>query len=803
MIKNYFKTAWRNIFGNRSFSLINIIGLSVSMSLGLLVILIIKEQYSFDDFHKDADRIYRVDTKAIRTGGETEPYASAPIALGTVLKEDYAFAEEVVRINSQLNGDAVYENVNVPVHGFFADPSFLQVFNFKLQQGDMATALNSPDAILLTPKSAKKIFGNTDPVGKTLAIKGFGDFTVKGVFQTPPSKSHFEFEVMASALALPGLEKQKAIMPSLQDWNNYYTGYVYIKLKEGVKLKEVNAALAEIYRNHYTGRKIETRDKGYEFYVQPLRGITPGPMLSNNMGRALPAMVLQFLAILAFIIMLMAGLNYTNLMIAKSLKRSREIGVRKVMGAQRRQIFFQFITESVLFALVSLVFSCGILYFLRSAFLKLQFTSQFSIDLKEDYLVYGYFILFAVLIGFFAGLLPAGYLSAFKPVVVLKNAIGNKVSNRISLRKALMVFQFTLSVVFISVVLVLGSQIKFLMKADYGIHEKDILIIRLQGNNYEKLAHEIGSIPGVKLIGAVSHSLGTSEDMATDYKKNAADAPFVMRDFRVDSNYITNLDMKFVAGRNFGKDITPGRETEVILNETALKSFGFKNAAAAIGQTIIADDSVLLAVTGVVRDFNFRPMNYSIGPLAMRYKPADFNIMNISFETASKDKIIAALSPIWKKADSVHPLDCKLMSEEIDDDYTRSGIVDMLLVIKYVSFLSIIIACLGMLGMVMFSTRLRLKEISIRKVMGADVKTISVLLSRSFMMLIGIGILIGIPVSYFFCNLILQDFAYKISTLPLLIIAAVFIIFFLGLITISSQTIKAALANPVKSLRTE
>ncbi|MEP6712013.1 MAG: ABC transporter permease, partial [Ferruginibacter sp.] len=366
MIKNYFKTAWRNIFGNRTFSLINIIGLSVSMSLGLLVILIIKEQYSFDNFHKDADRIYRVDTRSIRTEGDNEPYASAPMALGTALKTDYSFTEDVVRINSQLNGDAVYGNVNVPVHGFFADPSFLNVFNFKLQQGNAATALNSPDDILLTPKSAKKIFGNTNPMGKTVTIKGFGDFIVKGVFETPASKSHLDFEVMASTLALPGLEKQKAVMPALQDWNNYYTGYVYIKLKEGVKMKEVNAALAEIYRKNYTGRKLETRDKGYEFYLQPLKGITPGPMLSNNMGKALPGIILKFLAILAFIIMLMAGLNYTNLMIAKSLKRSREIGVRKVMGAQRRQIFFQFITESIVLALISLIVSYLILYFLKA-----------------------------------------------------------------------------------------------------------------------------------------------------------------------------------------------------------------------------------------------------------------------------------------------------------------------------------------------------------------------------------------------------------------------------------------------------
>ncbi len=803
MFKNYVKIAWRNIFRNRSFSLINIIGLSVSMSLGLLVILILKDQYSFDDFHKDADRIYRVDTKAIRTDGGAELYASAPFALGTALKENYSLTDDVVRINSQLNGDAVFENVSVPVHGFFADPSFLNVFNFKLEKGNPATALKSPDDILLTHVSAKKIFGNANPLGKTVTIKGYGEFIVKGIFETPPSKSHFDFEVMVSTLALASLEKQKAVTPVLQDWNNYYSGYVYIKLKAGVQAKEANAVLAEINHKNYNGRKLETRDKGYEFYLQPLKAITPGPLMSNNMGKALPDVTLKFLAMLAFIIMFMAGLNYTNLMIAKSLKRAREIGVRKVMGAERRQIFFQFIIESIVFALISLVFSYLMLFYLKSAFLKLHLTSQFSIDLKEDYLVYGYFVLFAVIIGFVAGMLPAGYLSAFKPVLVLKNTIGNKVNKRFSLRKALMVLQFTLSVVFISVVLVLSSQVKFLMKADYGINEKNMLIVRLQGNDYAKLATEIQAIPGVKRIGAVSHSLGTWEDMATDYKKNAADAPFVMRDFRVDANYINNLEMKFVAGRNFSKDMSADRESEVILNETALKSFGFKDASSAIGQTIISDDSLSLAVTGVVKDFHFRPMNYEIGPLALRNKPSDFSIMNIAFEPAAKDKVMAAISPIWKKTDPVHELKYTLMSEEIDEAYSSSGILDILKIIEYVSFLTTVIACLGMLGMVMYSTRLRLKEISVRKVLGADVKAITLLLSRSYMILIGIGVLIGTPLSYLFGSFILQNFAYMITTLPLLVLGAILIIVLVGLIAICSQTIKAAIANPVKNLRTE
>ncbi len=803
MVKSIFLTSIRNIFRNPVFSFINIFGLSVSMSLGLLIILIIKEQYAFDNFHNDADRIYRINTRALRMDGGRENYASSPFALGDAVRDGYSFAEKVVRINSQLNGDAVYENRTVPVHGFFADPSFLEVFNFKLEKGNPSTALNEPDGVVITAEAAKRIFGNADPLGKVISFKGYGNFTVKGVFETFPGKTHFDFEAIVSSNALPALEKQKTVMETMQNWNNYYTGYVYVKLNEGIQPNDMKAALAEISRKNYAGRKLETRDKGYEFYLQPLQKISPGPILSNNMGRALPELLILFLGILAFVILLMAGLNYTNLMIAKSLKRSREIGVRKVMGASRNQVFLQFIGESIVFAFISLIASYLVLQLLKSAFLQLHITQEFSIDLKEDSGVYIYFIVFAIVIGFLAGLLPAGYLSGFKPVLVLKDMMGKKANTRQLLRKGLMVVQFTLSMVFIATVLIIYFQMNFLLKADYGINDQNLVNVRLQGNDYKKLAVELQSVPGVKQIGFVSHSLGTFQDFSDDYKRRLADASFVMRDFRADANYMSNLQIHFVAGRNFSPDLPSERETETILNERALSFFGFKSAGEAIGQQIYAADSIALNVVGVVKDFHFRPMNYEIGPLAFRYRPSDFQIINIAFEPGSKDKLVAALSPIWKKMDPVHPLQHNLMRDEINDAYETSGFTDVLKVMQYVSFLSIVLACLGILGMVMYNTQLRTKEISVRKVMGASVKDVTVLLSRSFMWLIAIGIMIGMPLSYLVGNLFLQNFAYKISFGIGLIFAGVLITGLLGLITICSQTIKAALTNPVNSLRTE
>ena len=462
MLKSILTTALRNILRNRSFSLINLIGLSVSMSLGLLVMMVVIETFTYDDFHQDANRIYRVNTNALRTEGGSEPYASAPLPIARVLREDYTFAEKVVGINRQLRGDAIYGNVNVPIRGMFADPTFLEVFNFPLQKGNPATVLTEPNSLVLTQEAAEKIFGKQEPLGQTITITGKGEYQVTGVLKKFAGNTHFEFEVLGSTAALPLLEKEGKIMASVDDWNNYYMGYVYFKLKEGRKTAEVEQALAEMASKYYKNLKLETRDRGYAFYLHPLPEITPGPELSNQMGHGMPDMVLIFLGSLAGVVMLMACFNYTNLMIAKSLSRAREIGVRKVVGAQRFQVFFQFVGEAVVFSVIALGFSYLLLQFLKPAFMQLNIAREFSADLQEGYSLYIYFLLFAIGVGAIAGLLPAGYLSAFKPVSVLKDS-NVKVYSRMTFRKILIVTQFTLSLTFIIVVLVIYNQVNFML----------------------------------------------------------------------------------------------------------------------------------------------------------------------------------------------------------------------------------------------------------------------------------------------------------------------------------------------------
>lgn len=803
MVKSIITTALRNILRNKAFSSINLIGLSVSMSLAMLIILIVKEQMTFDSFHSDRDRIYRVSTRALRVEGGSEDYASAPIPLGQVLKEEYTFAENVVTINSRLNGDAIYGNVNVPVSGLIVDPSFLQVFNFQFENGNPTTALSQPNNLVLTQQAAARIFGERDPLGQIMSISGYGEFTVTGVLKKFPGKTHFEFEALASSTAIPIWEKNGVIGSSIGNWNNYYGSYVYFKLKEGHTPEEAAEVLPDIVKKYYSNIKLETRDRGYEFFLMPLNSITPGPIMSNQMGNGMPTILLIFLSTLGGIVLVMSVFNFTNLMIAKSLARAREIGVRKVIGAKRLQVFVQFIGETVIFALLALIVSYIVLQFLKTGYLQLPLNEEFAMNLDEDFTLYLIFIGFAIVVGIIAGLLPAGYLSAFKPLNVLKDSANISVYTRLNFRKVLMVVQFTFSVIFVIVVLIIHSQIDFMLTADYGFNQKNILNVRLQGTAFEKFATEVKSIPGVVAVGGVSHALGTSSDRASDYKTNLSDEPFVMRDFAMDENYINNLDLRFLVGKSFDPATESGQEIHVILNESTLQQFNFSDPVSAIGQSVFVDDSVQLEVIGVVKDFHFRPLTSQIGPLALRYNKNELAYASLKIVPAQKAAILASIEPIWKRLDPVHQLEYAMMDEEIDNAYRESGFSDILVIIGYITFLAVTLACLGMLGMAMYATQTRVKEVGVRKVMGASVSNVVILLSRSFMILILIAVILGVPVSIFFGSFFLEMFAYRIEISPLLIMGGIFVIAGLGLLIICSQTIRAARRNPVKSLRYE
>lgn len=803
MFKSIIITSLRNLLRNRFFSFINLLGLSVGMSLALLIIMIIREQYTYDQFHKSVDKIYRINTRALRVEGGSEGYASVPMIMGQTLNEGYAFVDKLVRIDWQINCDAIYENVNVPTHGFFADPTFLEVFNFPIASGDRGALLKDPNSVVLTSQSSVKIFGGKDPVGKTITLKGYGDFVVAGVLQPFPGKTHFDFELLIPTSALPVLEKQKTVMATLDNWSNYYSSFVYVRLRDGYSTGEVEEALTKISKEHYANVKLETRDKGYEFYLQPLSEITPGPLLSNQMGKGLPTLLLIFMSALAGIVMLMACFNYTQLSIAKAINRVREIGVRKVIGAHRWQVFIQFVGEAVIFSLIALIFSYLLLQFMKPAFLQLHITREFAVDLNESWELIPVFTGFAVAVGIIAGVVPATYLSRFKPTSMLKGMGQAKVFSGMTFRKSLIIVQFSLSIIFILFVMVVNKQINYMLSADYGVTDERIMNIRLMGTDFTRFAHEVGQLAGVTTVGGVSHRLGTWEDRAEDYRKVIGGEPFEMRDFIVDENYLVNIEAPLLAGRNFTSEDNSMIEKSVILNERSLENFGFKDAHDALGQTVILRDSLHLQVVGVLKNFHFRPLSYAIGPVAFRCNSAEVALLSLKFTDQNPRVLAASIESIWKKYDPVHPMEWKLMRDEIDGAYEDAGFYDVLTFTGYVAFLTVTLACLGMLGMAMYSTQTRTKEIGIRKVMGATSKEIVSLLSKSFLKLLGIAVLIAAPLSYLLADAFLSTYAYRIEITVGWMALGIGLVTILGLMTIASQTMRASVVNPVKSLRYE
>jgi putative ABC transport system permease protein len=773
------------------------------MSLGLLIILIIKSQFNFDTFHANADRIYRINTRALRTNGDQESYATSPYPLGASLQQNYSFAEEVVRICRHFNGDAVYGNTNVPVSGLFVDQSFLRVFNFPLASGDLTTVLTLPDQVVLTHETAARIFGNRDPLGQVIRVSGYGDFTVTGVLQPFPGQTHFDFELLGSSTAIPQLVASGVLDSLENDWNNYYGSLVYVKMFPGKEVSEMESALARIAQENYKGLKLEARDRGYEFFVQALGDITPGPVLSNQMGRGMPTMLLIFFSVLGGVVLLMSCFNFTNLTIAKSLTRAREIGVRKVIGAKRSQVFGQFIGETITFTLVALLIAYVFLQFLKTGFLQLPFNEEFAITLQEDYIAYLMFVVFALLVGVVASLMPAIYLSAFKPVRVLKDAGSARMFSGLSLRKGLITAQVMLSLIFVTTILVIYSQIDFVLTADYGFNEKNKINIRLQGMAFDRLATEVKSIPGVIHVGGVSHPLGTWHDRSSEYKRTREDEPTSVRDFFMDAHYLANLELEFLAGQPFAYDQEKRNESLVILNEQALVTFGFDDPVSAVGKEIYVHDTVMLTVAGVVRNFHFRPMNTGIGALVLRSNSSEYAYLSAAVVPGQEQAVLSSIDALWKGLDPVHPVDRMTMENEIDDAYRQAGMYDLMVIVGYVSFLAVTLACLGMLGMAMYLVQTRTKEVGIRKVMGAETLQVIYLLSKSFFVVLAMAFVLGVPVSWFLGNQFLNLYAYKIDLGLGIILQGMGIITLLGILTVGSQTWRAAVADPVKSLRYE
>jgi putative ABC transport system permease protein len=767
---------------------------------------------AYDRFHTNYDRIYRVLSKP---NNRSNYNASAPMPVRAALREGYDGIEKVVTFKKGFGGDASHENVTVPVVGYFCSEELFDIFSFSLKNGNPATALLEPFSVVLTQQSALKLFGDIDPLGKVirfsergLVIAGtpnknkpvdLGAYTVTGIMKEPPGKTHLEFHILASLSTLPALEKQGLDLTYSDDWKSDRQAYTYVMLSEGKDAKYLQSVLDNITVHEYA----RFEDFSMNFKGQPLSKITPGKMYGNPFSYRLPMQVLYFLSILAAIVIISACFNYTNLSLAKSLSRAREVGIRKVSGAFRVQILGQFIGESILVAVLSLVLAIGLLQFLQPAFRGLWLTQYILVDMAGDLQVYLIFLLFSIAIGIIAGVIPAFYLSSFKPIKVLKDASGIKAFKSINFRKALIVGQFTTSLFFVITTTVIYYQLDHLMHTEYGFNEDNILNVPLQGNSYQTYANAIRDHSGVVKVSGSSMVPGTGGSGRTVLKSldNPNDS-LPLTQISANGPFFENLELKIVAGKSFSEMNSQESEQYLILNQKAVEKLGYLNLHEALGNSYMVDDlKKPLLIVGVVENFHFRNFMKDISPLAIRCNPDDFRFANIRLNPSNQEATINFLENKWKELDNGHAFEAEFMDHQLADSH--SFFSDIGYIVGTISLLAVSIACLGLLGMVIFVTQTKVKEVGIRKVHGATTRDVILLLSKGFITMLFIAIVIATPLAKMVNELWLREFAVRVKFGMEILAVSILIMLLLGAVTIFSQTIKSARRNPVDALKYE
>lgn len=799
MLKNYIKIAIRTLKKHKVFSAINILGLAISMSVCLLILLFIVDQKSYDRFHEHSDRIYRVysDYKAA-INGSSQLYGAAPINMASLLREGYTGVETAVQIR-QFGGAVEREGNEVQLSGLYADASFFEVFSFTLLLGDESTALTNPFTLVLTEEAAVRIFGAEDALGQTVMI-GDDGYTVTGMLDESPGSSHLQFEALISFATLETAPQHEGLFTTWHSANR--SSYTFLLIQDGIDPETIEAGFANLIQQHYPGDD-EAWLEG--LHLQALTDINLGMIMGNQLAFALPGVVAYFLLVLAMVIMLAACFNYMSLSVARSLTRAREVGMRKVVGAARGQIIRQFLSEAVVVALLSLGMAIVFLFWLLPSFNQLWFINfsetQISINPLQDYRVYLLFFGFSVLVGLMAGLYPALYLSRFSPVRVLKGVLRSRGRSGLKLRKVFVVMQFALSLFFFITVLLIYQQFRFMSSADFGFEPEGIVNVQLNDVRYEVLRQQMENHPDVIQVSAAS--LMPMEGSRSDIWMKTEGMEHSEKGYRtsIDYNFLDNMGLTLLAGRNFSPDFASDSASTVILNRKAIQRLNLGEPQQALGQTLTLFDDWSVEVIGVVEDFHTNSMIMDIDPLVLTYEPTRFRVANIRVNEGSLPIVVEHLQEAWTLIGSAHQLDYERYTVQIEKEPGMMLYQDMMHIVGLITGFAVLIACLGLLGMATYAAETRVKEVGVRKVLGANVSGIILLLSKDFLKLIGVAVVLAVPLTWGVNNLWMQQFAFRVELGPSVFILGLCVLLVLALGTIGSQAMRAALTNPVDTLR--
>jgi putative ABC transport system permease protein len=806
MFKNYFKIAIRNLWNNKVFSAINILGLAIGLAICLLITLFVRDELSYDKYNEKADRIYRVNADFLVNGSGFKERLS-PAQLGATLVNDYPQVESTVRIqpNGGLGGMLVRkgEQTLVERNTIWADSTLFNVFTLPMIVGNPKTALTLANTMVISESMARKYFNSTDVIGKTLLTDNSNTYTISGVIKDMPANSHLHMDFIK---AMAGNNDSRD-----DHWmaDNFTT---YILAKKGTDETMLNTYLKQVTKKYMesplmkmVGSSISDLEKKgghFGYNVIPLTKIHLYSTLTSELEPSGNIQYVYSFIVIAIIILLIACVNFMNLSTARSAGRSKEVGVRKVLGSQRSNLISQFLVESVLTSFIAL-FLAILIAIILLPFLNELAGKQLLLNVFAANWTLTILVLTAIVVGLLAGSYPAFFLSSFEPVKVLKGRIATGFKGG-WLRNSLVVFQFATAVILIVGTLVIYSQLNYIRNKKLGYKREQVLVL---GNTASLWIHaqtfknEISHIPGVEAV-TMAGSMPTTTDISTGiYSKDAAQSEgqvMGITEYNIDVDYIPTLGMEMAKGRNFSPQLPTDSQT-VIINETAARLLGFTKDPL---NKVLYNQSVAMNVIGVVKDFNTGSLKSKIPPLVFKLRE-DRNSMALRL-TADK---ISSVIPQLEKA--FHSMD-KMAGQPfiyffLDDDFNRLYNAEQRTGKLFLSFafFAILIACLGLFGLVTYAAEQRTKEIGIRKVLGSSITGIVTLLSKDFLKLVVIALVIGSPLAWFIMNRWLQDFAYRVNISWWVFAMAAFFAIAITLITVSFQTIKAALANPVRSLKSE
>lgn len=811
MLQNYIKIAVRNLLRHKSFSFINLFGLSTGLACCLLIGLYIWNELSFDRYHEKAGRIWRMSRKFYNKDGSQQLHLGhlAP-PFGPLLKNDFPDMEEVTRLLQTNTTVRIGEQFFSEDQMFYAEPNVFRVFDIPLRSGNPASALNEPYSVMLNETTAKKYFGTADPMNRILRFSGRFDLKVTGIFQDFPYNSHFHPALLVSFSTLNDTLVYGAEALRTNWGNNSFSTFVL--LPENYPVQKLEGQFPAFLDKHMQGMAMEANapkpSSWTSLHIEPLTGIHLKSHLDSEIEENGDIRRVYIFSIIALFVLLIACINYMNLTTARAAVRAREIGVRKVVGAFQHNILLQFLSESVLLAFFAALLAFGIAY-LALPLVNDLLGQELQVSSAAMWAAPALLLGLTALTGLLAGAYPAFYLSGLKPLSILKNEKSGRSGG--ALRKVLVVGQFAVSVVLIIATVVVFRQLQFLQNQKLGLN-KDHVVTAFCYNDlaprFESFRNEILNNAAVKNVtrssrlpsGRLLDSFGSAQaQVDTDtLQQSEVDLKFVTVDHRFAQTY----ELEMAAGRFYQQDFGSDRTESFIVNEAASKMIGWKTPQDAVDKRINYGNRDA-RIVGVLKDFNFESLHQEIQPMIF-YIPRDstrFNFLSFRLDAAHIDEGLAHLKATWQKFLPEYPFEYRFLDEQYGKLYEaeqRQGRV-------FISFalLAILIACLGLFGLTAFVVQQRVKEIGIRKVLGATVPGLLMLLSKDFLKLVGIALLIASPVAWYFMQQWLEDFAYRIRIDAWVFLSAGLLAVLVAFLTVSFQSVKAALANPVNSLRNE